>query len=393
MKHLLCLTVFLLLAAYGSSQAIENQLVINEEKERVLELAKKYSDVEPITVTASTCERSAGGVHDFYSEGDYWWPDPENPDGPYIRKDGMTNPDNFTAHREAMIRLSQISGALASAYIITGDKNYATQLLPHLKAWFIDEATIMNPNLLYGQAIMGRVTGRGIGIIDTIHLMEVAKAIAAIENSGVISATDIAKLKEWFATYLDWIFTHPYGIAERDNGNNHSVCWALQASVFAEFVENSEVQDYCRKMYKTVLLPDQMAGNGSFPLELKRTKPYGYSLFNLDVMTALCQVLSSPDDNLFRFNTSDGKNIGKGIAFMYPYVKDKKSWPYQKDVMYWDEWPVRHPSFLFGGLAFNEESYLDLWKSLNADFGTPEVVRNMPIRYPLLWVNTRKNRP
>jgi len=384
MKYLIPLVFLIYSSGTVKSQTPQNDFVLAEEKERELKNAKAYMNVTPITVTAETCPRSTGGVHDFYSEGDYWWPDPENPDGPYIRKDGMTNPENFTAHREAMIRLSQISGALASAYIITNEDSYVSQLLPHLKAWFVDEATLMNPNLLYGQAIMGRVTGRGIGIIDTIHLMEVAKAIAAIQNSEVVQASDMAKFKDWFSAYLDWIFTHPYGIAERDNGNNHSVCWALQASVFGELVGNEEVEAYCVNMYKTVLLPDQMAENGSFPLELKRTKPYGYSLFNLDVLTALCQVLSSPEDDLFAFSTSDGKSIGKGLEFLYPYVADKSSWPFKKDVMYWDEWPVRHPSFLFGGTALQKNSYLELWKSLNADFDTPEVVRNMPVRYPLL---------
>lgn len=60
------------------------------------------------TITMSVCNRSAGSIHDFYSEGDYWWPDPANPDGPYIQRDGLTNPDIFVGHRKAMIRLSQI---------------------------------------------------------------------------------------------------------------------------------------------------------------------------------------------------------------------------------------------------------------------------------------------
>lgn len=365
---------------------VSEKTFFSQEKARVLQKAEEYIDQKPITVTATISERSTGGIHDFYSEGDYWWPDPEHPDGPYIRKDGMTNPDNFTAHREAMIRLSQISGVLASAYLVSGDEKYVIALLPHLKSWFIDEATLMNPNLLYGQAIMGRVTGRGIGIIDTIHLMEVAKAIAAIEGSKAVSSVDIDTLKQWFATYLDWIFTHKYGIAERDNGNNHSVCWALQASVFADLTDNKDVSAYCRNMFKTVLLTDQMAEDGSFPLELERTKPYGYSLFTLDAMTALCQELSTPKDNLFKFTTPEGKGIEKGLAFLYPYVKDKSSWPCQKDVMYWDEWPVKHSSFLFGGLALRNKAYLDLWKSLDADYDNPEVIRNMPIRYPLLWM-------
>ncbi len=378
----------LLLGAFGcrEPQKAPKKTFFSEEKARVLQNAEEYIDLSPITVTATVSERSTGGIHDFYSEGDYWWPDPENTDGPYIRKDGMTNPDNFTAHREAMIRLSQISGALASAYLVSGDEKYVVALLPHLKAWFVDNSTLMNPNLLYGQAIMGRVTGRGIGIIDTIHLMEVAKAIAAIENSETILDSDIKKLKDWFATYLDWIFTHEYGIAERDNGNNHSVCWALQASVFADLVNNNEVIAYCRNMYKTVLLPGQMARDGSFPLELERTKPYGYSLFTLDAMTALCQELSTPNDNLFKFSTPDGKSIVKGLDFLYPFLKDKSSWPYEQDVMYWEEWPVKHSSYLFGGLTLRNEAYLELWKSLDADYDNPEVIRNMPIRYPLLWV-------
>lgn len=386
MKYAVLFFVFLCFTACKNKPKTSEKTFLSEEKARVIEKAEEYMGLEPITVTATVSERSTGGIHDFYSEGDYWWPDPENPDGPYIRKDGMTNPDNFTAHREAMIRLSQISGALASAYLVTGDEKYAAALLPHLNAWFVEEETLMNPDLLYGQAIMGRVTGRGIGIIDTIHLMEVAKAIAAIEQSETASDTDVEKLKDWFATYLDWIFTSEYGIAERDNGNNHSVCWALQASVFANLVGNEEVTSYCRNMYKTVLLPDQMAQNGSFPLELERTKPYGYSLFVLDAMTGLCQELSTPQDDLFEFSTPKDKSIGKGLSFLYPYVKDKSSWPYQEDVMYWDEWPVKHSSFLFGGLALRNDAYLELWKSLDADFDKPEVVRNMPIRYPLLWM-------
>jgi hypothetical protein len=244
----------------------------------------------------------------------------------------------------------------------------------------------MNPNLLYGQAIMGRVTGRGIGIIDTIHLLEVAKAVMAIQDSGVINQKDLTGIKKWFSDYLEWITKHPYGIAERDNGNNHSVCWALQVAVFSELVGNKEQMEFARNMYKTVLLPQQMTNNGSFPLELERTKPYGYSLFNLDVMTGLCQVLSISEDNLFTYTTEDGKGIQRGISFLFPYVKDKSSWPHQKDVMYWDEWPVSHPFLLFGGLAFNEQKYLTLFNELNSDFKTPEVVRNMPIRYPLLWL-------
>jgi hypothetical protein len=122
-------------------------------------------------------------LHDFFSEGDYWWPDPQNPDGPYIQRDGMTNPNNFVDHRKYLMRLSVQVPALVAAWKLTGDERYARHAVKHLRAWFIDEKTKMNPNLQYAQAIHGRFTGRGIGIIDTIHLVEVARAIEWLKDS------------------------------------------------------------------------------------------------------------------------------------------------------------------------------------------------------------------
>src|SRR5947208_1157895 len=144
--------------------------IVALERKRVLNAAAQYLHEEPLTVTAAVSGRSAGGKHDFFSEGDYWWPDPQNPGGPYIQRDGMSNPDNFVEHRRALMRLSVQVPALAAAYLITKDKRYAKHAALHLRAWFIGEATRMNPNLQFAQAIHGVSTGRSIGIIDTIHL-------------------------------------------------------------------------------------------------------------------------------------------------------------------------------------------------------------------------------
>src|ERR687886_187553 len=107
-----------------------------------------------------------------------------------------------------------------------------------------------------------------------------------------------------------------------------------------------------------VLLPKQMATDGSFPRELARTKPYGYSIFNLDAMTTLCQILSTKENDLWNYTTTDGKSIKKGIEFLYPYLTDKSKWPYAKDVMYWDQWPVAQPSLVFGAVAYNNKELL-----------------------------------
>ena len=369
-----------------SCSSVKMAFNLNEiERSRVIENANLYLNETPKTVTATSCNRSTGTNHDFYSEGDYWWPDEKNPTGPYIRKDGLTNPANFTEHREALIRFSQISGALASAYVLTNDKKYAEKLALHLNAWFVNQDTKMNPNLLYAQAVKGVATGRGIGIIDTVHLVEVTKAIHAIENSSALSKSDLEAIKLWFSNYLVWMTTHEYGISERDNGNNHSVCWTMQVAAFADLIHDTKTMDFCRNFYKNTLLQNQMDKDGSFPLELKRTKPYGYSLFNLDAMTSICQILSNKQDNLFAYTTEDRRNLELVIKFMIPYMENKSLWPFQHDVMYWDEWPVRQSSLLFGGLAYKNKKYIELWKSLKANVITPEIIRNMPVRYPILW--------
>jgi hypothetical protein len=341
---------------------------------------------EVITITSVECERSAGGRHDYYSEGDYWWPDPANPEGPYIQKDGQSNPYNFNVHRELLIRLSRIVGALGSAYIVTQDDKYVRQALKHAQAWFVDTATAMNPSLNYAQAIKGRVSGRGIGIIDTIHLMEVVQALSKMESSAAMDHALLRDVKTWFAVYLEWLTNHPYGREEMMAKNNHGTCWAMQVASFARFVGNEKLLDDCKTRFKDVILPNQMASDGSFPLELKRTKPYGYSIFNLDAMATLCVILSTPRDNLWRYAIDD-KSMKTGIDFLFRYIVDKGSWPFAADVMYWDQWPVAQPFLVFGAIELRNKSWLDAWKRLDHDPGNDEVLRNLPIRNPLLWIN------
>jgi hypothetical protein len=341
---------------------------------------------KPITVTAYSSERSKGGKHDFFSEGDYWWPDTLHPNGPYIQRDGLTNPQNFTAHRLAMIRFSKVVGSLTSAYILTKNTKYSKAAMGHLKAWFIDTATLMNPSLLYGQAITRKVSGRGIGIIDMIQMVEVAQSVSVLEKSGLINNKDISEIKNWFTQYLKWVTTHSYGIEEREAKNNHGTCWVMQVSVFAKLVGDTSLLSYCNNRFKTVLLPSQMAPNGSFPLEIKRTKPYGYSLFNLDAMVTLASVLSTQKEILFDFIGTGNVSIRKGIEFMFPFIANKASWPYAKDVMYFDEWPVAPISLLFGSKATNNSSWFDTWQKLEHFPTNEEVIRNTPIRNPLIWI-------
>ncbi|MEA2734198.1 MAG: hypothetical protein QOE14_649 [Humisphaera sp.] len=381
MRTFVCLMALCSVATAGTQIDVK-QL----DRERVLAAANKYLAEEPVTVTASKSPRSAGGLHDFHSEGDYWWPDPKNPDGPYIQKDGQTNPDNFVAHRHAMVRMSMHVGALTSAYRITGDEKYARHAIKHFRAWFVDEPTRMNPNLQYAQAIKGITTGRGIGIIDTLHLVEPARAACLLQQAGLLKENDLTETKKWFTDYTTWMTTSKNGLDEMKAENNHGTCWVLQVAAFASFTGDEEKLAMCRQRYKEILLPNQMAADGSFPRELKRTKPYGYSLFNADAMAAVCWICSTPQEDLFKYETPDGKSMCKGVAWIAPFIADKSKWPKPPDVMYHEFWPVRSPVLLFGGITCDRPKWLETWKKLDANPTNEEVLRNLPIREPVLWV-------
>lgn len=382
MRPLALLLLAACLHAGAQAQALD---VARLDRARVTQAAQADLAQAPQTITAFPAARSSGGLHDFFSEGDYWWPDPAHPGGPYIQRDGMTNPDNLVEHRRAMLRLSVQVPELVAAWKLTGDKRYADHAAAHLRAWFIDPATRLNPNLQYAQAIFGRSTGRGIGIIDTVHLVEVARAIEVLETGDALNRAEQARITQWFTDYLKWITESKNGHDERDAKNNHGSCWLLQVAAFAHLTGNQELLAYARERFKTVLLPTQLAGDGSLPLELKRTKPYAYALFDLEALATLCEILSTPADNLWTYATPDGRSMARAMAWMFPYMRDKSSWPLKPDVMYDKEWPMRQASLLFAGRALDRPEYLALWTSLPADSQVEEVVRNFFIRQPLLW--------
>lgn len=350
----------------------------------MVRLAALYRAEVPQTITAERCPRSEGGLHDYYSEGDYWWPDPKNPDGPYIRRDGESNPENFNAHRHFMRRFSMVAAGLTAAAITLEDRSLAELAVGHLRAWFIDPATRMTPHLNFGQAIKGICTGRGIGIVDSIHLAEVAMAAIHLEVIGALQGADLDGVRGWFRDYLAWLRTSPLGIDERDHGNNHSTCWAMQVAAFALLVDDDAAIEEAIRLHQARLLP-QLAADGSMPLELERTRPYNYSFFNLELFAALAQALSWKHPDVWQLTTSDGRSLRRTFDYHLPWIANPAGWPHGADISYMEHYPVRWSAPLFMGTAFGNAEALAVWQSLPPDPENEEIQRNTPIRQPMLW--------
>jgi len=374
-----------------ATQYCEAEQIIKWESRDIIARAEKYLHSEVRTVVHDTSERSSGGPNDFYSEGDYWWPDPVHPDGPYIRRDGESNPNNFIAHRQSLMRLGDIVGALSSAYLISDSasdrKRYADAIGEHLHAWFVNPKTKMQPHLLYAQAIKGRNTGRSIGGIDAVHLVEVALAVERLSQYKAIDAGDLSSIKQWFAQFSSWMTSHPYGLKERDHPNNHSIAWSLQIAAYSKLTNNLEHQELVKDYFKQWYLAKMMSKNGSFPKETERTKPYAYSLFVMDLMAGIAQILTTQEENLWLYETENQRSLKLGVDFMAGYINDKMTWPFAPDVEYWKEWPLRHPFMVFAALQLNDCRYYSAVTTLENTPNVYEIKRNFPIRHLLLWIN------
>src|SRR5579872_5316990 len=111
-----------LVSAISASAAPSALDVGQIDHDRILKAADAALKQEPVTITAFHAKLSDGGPNDFYSNGDYWWPNPDTTNGlPYVQRDGRTNPENFVAHRQVIRQLSDAVAALGAAYKITGD--------------------------------------------------------------------------------------------------------------------------------------------------------------------------------------------------------------------------------------------------------------------------------
>lgn len=402
------------LAAIQPPAASAYSLVAAVDRDRILRLADQWLAAKPQTIKDFPAPNSAGGPHDFFSQADYFWPDPANPNGPWKEIDGKSNPANFQLHRKAMIRLSEAVPALTAGFLLTRRQEFARAAADHLTAWFVTPDTRMNPNLQYAQGYPGGPTGRSYGIIDTLHLAEPARSAGFLKEA---LGANFAPVQQWFREYLDWMKTSAPGMKERDATNNHAIAWALQAAEFARLAGDNITRDEVRMRFESLQLPRQEAANGSFPRELARTKPYGYSIFQFDCATTLGWSLGILTSNQTaaaaslpalqpkapRFptgapasaigasaaignNATARERLCRAAAFLYPYLVDKLRWPYAHDIQHWESWPVRSPGLLFCGLACNHSDYIALWRRLDPDPTDPEIIRNYPIRQPLLWV-------
>ncbi len=314
-------------------QSLQSPFYATAYQELKLE-ADKLLDVQPVSVMLKEKAPASGNKHDYMSLARYFWPDPTKPDGlPYITRDGESNPELDKYDRN---RLGETAGrvtTLALAWYFSGDERYAQKATELIRVWFFNKDTRMNPHLEYAQVAMGHNNnkGRSFGVIDTYSFIEMLDAVQLLEQSKAFTSKDSKQLKAWFGKLLDWLLTSQQGKDEAAATNNHSIAFDAQAISFALYVGNLNVARDIINALPEKRLFKQIEPDGTMPRELRRTRAFHYSQYNLthiiDIMT-MAQKLGIYLDNA---TSADGRNFYKAMDYMAGYTgKPLAEWPYQE---------------------------------------------------------------
>ena len=315
----------------------------------------------PWSVAWHRPERVKTTPNDYCSEGPYWWPDPMNPGGPYIRRDGERNPARFIDNRRDLGEMCDTVLALGMSASFLNNAACAEHAAKVLSVWFLDPKTRMNPNLEFGQAVPGRNTGRGTGIIDTVALIDAAQGIHLLERTAKFDAAAASGVRRWFAEYLRWMTGSEKGLDEKKATNNHATWWTAQAAAYATLVGDEAAKAVAWDRYRTYLLPSQVQPDGSCPREEARTRSLSYSSMNLDGFSVLCRIAELNGVDLWRFHTAKGIGIERSFHYLMPYVLQPRTWRKQQITSY-DQDRSIFPAL--GGLGLRSEELLAAYRRL-----------------------------
>lgn len=262
--------------------------------------------------------------------------------------------------------LSPTIATLTSAFLLTKAPTYARRAALHL-------ATLptLDPHPT-------------VPITDLIPLAEIAVALRFLTDTF-----DTAPINTWFANLQTFLETDRAMIIQRDLHDHRASAHLLIASAIARSQPvsdplGSRALNTLRARLRKPTLRNQITADGHFPQELATPYPFRNTLFNFDLLTAACQLLSSPFDNLWDFELPDGPGIRSATAFVFPFIQDPTKWISVADADHFRDLPGRRNGLLFAGRAYNRPEYVDLWKSLPT-FIPPPIANTFPIREPLLW--------
>tara|TARA_B100000941_G_scaffold288934_1_gene266887 strand:- start:370 stop:1662 length:1293 start_codon:yes stop_codon:yes gene_type:complete len=336
----------------------------------VKDVCKEADDalkVGPFSVTDKTFVPPSADQHDFSTIGRYWWPDPTKPDGlPWIRKDGQTNPEYFNGSigdTQRMLEMRTAVNALARAWYVTDNEPYARKAIQLLRVWFINPDTRMNPNAKYAARFPGHWDGKSWGIHGTRHLTEICDSVGLLTHSSAWTDADSKAMRDWMATYLDWLLTSENGIEEGNTQNNHGTAFDWLVVRLAVFCGKVDLAKQVLQTSKTKRIAAQIEADGSMPLELARAKGWRYEGYAMEYMIRIALLGDQLDVDLWHYQADNGASIRKGLDYIIKHIQPQ---PGQIDPKILNEVGVKRigPLASIASEVYNEPAYHQFNKAI-----------------------------
>jgi hypothetical protein len=200
--------------------------------DRLIEDADEALRQRPLSVLDKKKSVAGADPHDYVSYAPYFWPNPDKPDGlPYVRRDGRHNHELVSqGDRNNFGDVKQAVETLALAYYFTGKAKYAEHAAALLRAWFLDPATRMNPNLDHGQAVPGGAAGRPEGVLEFRDMPQFVDALGLLEAAPAWTEADCKAMHAWLGRYYEWLTTSAVARGEERAENNHGTWYDVQVT-------------------------------------------------------------------------------------------------------------------------------------------------------------------
>ena len=351
------------------------------DHDRILAEADAGLAEAPAPLTTISVPHSTGTPHDLYTEPPTTLSDPE------------TRAPSPQA--DALLRLGLLVPSLAAATLLTAAadparaQRYRAHAAAHLRAWLVDPATAMTPDLEHAQQHSGPdAPPRPQAILETTGLAEIAVSIPFLQ----LSPEEMQALRTWFTQFADWLTTSRLGRLARDAKDHTGSSWLLQTSAYARLTANEKLLNELRGQFRHVTIRAQILADGSFPHELTSSRPYANSLFNLDLLAGAADLLSTRFESVWDYELQDGPGLRAALARHAPYIADRNSWPFPADRALFKRLPCRRPALLFAARAYGRPDYAATWRELTPPVPTdPPLLRLFPIRQPLLWTSRSRS--
>ncbi len=345
-SHLILMLIFLLTPQSGLSQgtylwnsARLREIKSNPTKYRYIH-AQSRSIVEhylsdPLIIITDKPNTFVSDTHNYASLSPYFWPDPSNPRGKYILKDGQRNPEYLEYDGKKLTDLEARLRLLSMAYYFSEDTKYRNAYLKQLRAFFIDRDTYMYPNFDYAQIAPGHDNnnGRAWGIIEAYNFNSIIESIRLVNSVSPIDSKTIKSLRKWFKRFASWLDSSDKGVTVYNSDSNQGIAYdVLLLNLHLFTTGKISYSDY--KNFRSHRLLVQFDSEGKQPEEIKRTKPMDYSIYNLSHVVDMCLILQSARINYY----SENKDIiDRAFNYLLQFAGHKERFPYKDISPSWEE--------------------------------------------------------